>query len=226
MLDAMKAKRKYPGTLTVVGLDPGLANLGLGAVRETGKDVAHLGSTLVRTDSRTDQAERLGTIYTEMSDFLKRYHPDVLAIEGQYFHRQRDVAFKVGQALGVCLLAAQQQGVPTVEYGPMQVKQALSRHRPGEQGPGELHGSRHVRSHPDPGKSSRGRRAGVGADTPERPATSVIGLGDLLDLLVRFLLSFLVLLGGLLTLSTPSILLSFGFTGRRFSLEPWTFSPA
>ena len=122
MLDAMRAKQ---GTIIVVGLDPGLANLGLGAIRETGKDVAHLGSTLVRTDSRTDQAERLGTIYTEMSDFLKRYHPDILAIEGQYFHRQRDVAFKVGQALGVCLLAAQQQGVPTVEYGPMQVKQAL-----------------------------------------------------------------------------------------------------
>ena len=125
MLNPMRANPKRQETIIVVGLDPGLANLGLGAVRETGKEVTHLGSTLVRTNSRTNQAERLATIYAEMSTFLTTHHPDVLAIEGQYFHRQRDVAFKVGQALGVCLLAAQQQGIQTVEYGPMQVKQAL-----------------------------------------------------------------------------------------------------
>ena len=125
MLNAMSARPARPSTLIVVGLDPGLANLGLGAIRETGKEVTHLGSTLVRTNSRSEQAERLSTIYTEMSDFLKVHRPDILAIEGQYFHRQQGVAFKVGQALGVCLLAAQQHGVETVEYGPMQVKQAL-----------------------------------------------------------------------------------------------------
>ena len=125
MLNPMRVTSGRQENLIVVGLDPGLANLGLGAIRESGKEVTHLGSTLVRTSSRSEQAKRLATIYAEMTDFLKTHRPDVLAIEGQYFHRQRDVAFKVGQSLGVCLLVAQQQGVETVEYGPMQVKQAL-----------------------------------------------------------------------------------------------------
>ena len=116
---------KPSSTLVVVGLDPGLANLGLGAVREVGREVTCLGSQLVRTTPAQTQAERLETLYNAVSDFLKAHRPDILAVEGQYFHRQREVSFKVGQAFGVCLLAAEQQGIAVVEYGPMQVKQAL-----------------------------------------------------------------------------------------------------
>ncbi len=112
-------------TLTVVGLDPGLANLGLGAVREVGRESVCLGSQLVRTSPSQGQAERLKILYTEVAAFFDRYRPDVLAVEGQYFHRQQEVAFKVGQAFGVCLLAAEERGVTVVEYGPMQVKQTL-----------------------------------------------------------------------------------------------------
>lgn len=111
--------------LTVAGLDPGLANLGLGAVRRRGRDTILLGCELVRTRPGQDQGERLGHLYSQVSDFLQLHRPDALAVEGQYFHRQLGVAFKVGQALGVCLLAAQEQGIPVFEYGPMQVKQAL-----------------------------------------------------------------------------------------------------
>ncbi|ADI14098.1 crossover junction endodeoxyribonuclease RuvC [Truepera radiovictrix] len=111
--------------LTVVGLDPGLANLGLGAVREVGRAVTLLGAKLVRTSPSAEQSARLETLYREVSRFFALYEPDVLALEGQYFHRQREVAFKVGQACGVCLLAAQEHGLEVVEYGPMQVKQAL-----------------------------------------------------------------------------------------------------
>lgn len=112
-------------TITVVGLDPGLANLGLGAVKEAGRETLHLGSQLVRTHSRTAQAERLEHLYTETHAFLQQYRPDALALEGQYFHQQREIAFKVGQAVGVCLLAAKELDIPVFEYGPMQVKQTL-----------------------------------------------------------------------------------------------------
>lgn len=111
--------------ITVVGLDPGLANLGLGAVREEGRSAHWLGSRLVVTRSRATRADRLSRIYEEVGGFLAEHQPDALAIEGQYFHRQKDTAFKVGQAVGVVLLAAERVGVPVHEYGPMEVKQAL-----------------------------------------------------------------------------------------------------
>jgi crossover junction endodeoxyribonuclease RuvC len=109
----------------VVGLDPGLANLGLGAVREEGRQARCLGHRLIVTDSRSARADRLSRIYDQVGEFLARHQPDAIAIEGQFFHRQKDTAFKVGQAVGVVLLAAEREGVPVYEYGPMEVKQAL-----------------------------------------------------------------------------------------------------
>lgn len=118
-------KREPQQAFTVVGLDPGLANLGLGAVREVGRKTVLVASELVRTPSRSPQEERLSRLYEATFAFLCTHRPDALALEGQFFHHQRDVAFKVGQAVGVCLLAAKTAGVPVYEYGPMQVKQTL-----------------------------------------------------------------------------------------------------
>src|SRR5690554_4703480 len=112
-------------SIVVAGCDPGLANLGLGAVRETGRDVNWLAAELLKTSSRQPLAERLQALHDGVLAFLVRHQPDALAIEAQYFHQQRDTAFKVGQAVGVTMLAAAGLGVPVFEYGPMQVKQSL-----------------------------------------------------------------------------------------------------
>jgi crossover junction endodeoxyribonuclease RuvC len=111
--------------LVVVGIDPGIANLGLGAVCQHGREARYLGGELVRTAAGQDQTARLYKLYTEVDEFITRFSPGAIALEGQYFHRQREVAFKVGQAVGICLLIAAQREIPVFEYGPMQVKQAL-----------------------------------------------------------------------------------------------------
>ena len=111
--------------IIVVGIDPGLANLGLGAVEEQGKRWRLLGSKLVHTKNREEQAARLQALFQATSTFLLQYRPHAVAIESQYFHQQRATAFKVGQAFGVCLLATRELQLPVCEYGPMQVKQAL-----------------------------------------------------------------------------------------------------
>lgn len=109
----------------VVGVDPGIANLGLGAIEEVRRDARLLASEVVRTRSGEAQAARLLTLRDAVAVFLDAHRPDALAIEGQFFHQQRDVSFRVGQAFGVVLLAAAEREVPVFEYGPMQVKQAL-----------------------------------------------------------------------------------------------------
>jgi crossover junction endodeoxyribonuclease RuvC len=112
-------------SLTVLGVDPGLANLGLGVVREQRRSFTCVATSLITTSSRLDASARLHDIYTQVSGFLQAHQPQALALEGQYFHHQRAAAFKVGQAVGVVLLAAAEQHVPVFEYGPMQVKQTL-----------------------------------------------------------------------------------------------------
>jgi len=109
----------------VVGVDPGLANLGLGAVEEVGNQPRLLGSVLFKTSARTLQAQRLRDIRDAVTEFLALHRPHAVVLEGQYFHHQKAVAFKVGQAFGVVMLCAADQGIPVFEYGPLQVKQAL-----------------------------------------------------------------------------------------------------
>jgi crossover junction endodeoxyribonuclease RuvC len=109
----------------IVGVDPGLANLGLGAIEAEGPTVRHVASELVRTRSSDGEGGRLAAIHDAFDAFVGATAPAAIAIEGQFFHRQRETSLKVGQALGVILLAAHRRGVPTFSYGPLQVKQTL-----------------------------------------------------------------------------------------------------
>ena len=109
----------------IVGVDPGLANLGLGAIEASGNDVRLLESQLVRTRSRDPDGARLAQLYDALLEAVMRCEADALVVEGQFFHRQRDAATKVGQALGVVHLAAHRAGLAVHSYGPLQVKQAL-----------------------------------------------------------------------------------------------------
>ncbi|MBA2668286.1 MAG: crossover junction endodeoxyribonuclease RuvC [Trueperaceae bacterium] len=111
--------------MRIVGVDPGLANLGLGAIEAEGSEVRHVGSELVRTRASDDEGVRLAAIHDAFDAFLDTHRPAAVALEGQFFHRQRETSLKVGQALGVIVLCAHRRGAPTFSYGPLQVKQTL-----------------------------------------------------------------------------------------------------
>ncbi len=116
---------RYSRIVIVVGVDPGLANLGIGVVREEGKTPRFVSCELVRTSSEMNTPERLLMIHRAVKSVLEVHQPDALAIESQFFHQQPGTAFKVGEAVGVVLLACAQREIPVFEYGPMEVKQAL-----------------------------------------------------------------------------------------------------
>jgi crossover junction endodeoxyribonuclease RuvC len=109
----------------ILGVDPGLANLGLGAIEALGAEPRLLAAELVTTRSRDADGARLAQLYDAVRTTIEALSIDALVVEGQFFHRQRDAAMKLGQALGVVKLAAHHAGVPVCSYGPLQVKQAL-----------------------------------------------------------------------------------------------------
>jgi crossover junction endodeoxyribonuclease RuvC len=51
--------------------------------------------------------------------------PTAVVVEALFFNTNVRTAFAVGQARGVCLLAAAQAHLPVYEYTPLQVKQAV-----------------------------------------------------------------------------------------------------
>ena len=115
----------YPAGMIVLGVDPGLANLGLGLVEGDVRRARHLHHVWLTTESAWLMPRRLQYLHEEVTRLLAAYQPDAVAIEDQILRRQADVAFKVGQAFGVVQLACAQAGVPIHAYGPMQVKRTL-----------------------------------------------------------------------------------------------------
>ncbi|HLU82989.1 MAG TPA: crossover junction endodeoxyribonuclease RuvC [Trueperaceae bacterium] len=125
MSDSSDRQTRKADSYRVVGVDPGLANLGMGAVEEVGKQPRLLDSLLLKTSPRTLQPDRLRSIRDSVTAFLVANRPHAVVIEGQFFHHQKSAAFKVGQSFGVIMLCASDMGLPVYEYGPLQVKQTL-----------------------------------------------------------------------------------------------------
>ena len=111
--------------MLVLGIDPGLAHLGIGVVEQTGTRARAVHFDCILTSPTTPLPERLLQLHQALQLVLQQHSIGAIAIEDQYLRKQADVAFKVGQAVGVIQLTAALAQLPVFGYGPTQVKQAL-----------------------------------------------------------------------------------------------------
>ena len=111
--------------MKILGIDPGFAIVGCGIVDYTGNKFTVIDHMAVTTQAGLPLAQRLKTIYEDMSSIIDRYKPDAVAVEELFFNTNITTAIAVGQARGVILLAAVNCGVEIFEYTPLQVKQAV-----------------------------------------------------------------------------------------------------
>lgn len=113
--------------MLVLGIDPGIGTTGYGIVGEDAQgDVVLVAYGAIETEPGRLMPERLHRLHTEITDLLRQYRPESVAIEQLFFGRNVTTAISVGQARGVVLLAAAQAGLAVYEYKPAEVKQALS----------------------------------------------------------------------------------------------------
>lgn len=113
--------------MKILGIDPGTAITGYGLVRGLeggGLELVDFG--VIRTEPDTPIPERLEQLHDQLTALLTLHQPDSGAVEKLYYQRNVSTAMTVGQARGVCLLALAQAGIPTDEYNPREVKQAVA----------------------------------------------------------------------------------------------------
>ncbi len=111
--------------MIILGIDPGTANTGYGIVKKT-KIFKCLGYNVIRTTPNSNPGERLKIINNKLSKVIKKYKPDVLAIENVYFFKNLKTALPVSQAKGAILLLAAKKKLPVQEFTPLQVKFAIT----------------------------------------------------------------------------------------------------
>lgn len=110
--------------MRVLGIDPGLRNLGWGVIEVTGSKIVHLGNGICKS-AGTDLGMRLLTLHTQLTDVLHRFQPDCAAVEQTFVNKDGAGTLKLGQARGIAMLVPAQAGLPIGEYAPNRVKKTV-----------------------------------------------------------------------------------------------------
>lgn len=111
--------------MIIIGIDPGIAIVGYGVVEFKNSRFTTLAHGSIQTPAHTDVEARLEMIYDQMSDLIRMFHPDEMAIEELFFNTNHTTMVPVAEARGVILLCAKQNGLKVAEYTPLQVKQSV-----------------------------------------------------------------------------------------------------
>jgi len=111
-----------------MGIDPGIARLGYGfiEIKKKGGKLKTIDYGCIITDSNLFAGERLKKINNELNKLIKKYKPNVLAVENIYFFKNLKTAMPVSQAKGVILLTAAKKKIPVFEITPLQMKMAIT----------------------------------------------------------------------------------------------------
>lgn len=115
----------------ILGLDPGLATLGFGAIALASQSsnassaISVLDYGVIQTPAGEAVGDRLTTIYDDLHQLIEHLRPDQVVIEKFFFYRMGNTIL-VAQARGVVMLVLAQHHLLPMEFTPAQVKQALT----------------------------------------------------------------------------------------------------
>jgi crossover junction endodeoxyribonuclease RuvC len=112
--------------MIVLGVDPGTAMTGYGLVERRGSSLRLIEYGCLQTPSTDPLPQRLLQIHDALERLVEAHNPDLFGVERLFFNKNVQTAFAVGQARGVALLVAARHGLPVLEFGPHEVKVAVT----------------------------------------------------------------------------------------------------
>ena len=110
--------------MRVLGIDPGLRNLGWGVIEVQGSRLSHVANGIIHSEGG-DLARRLVSLHSALTEVIARHEPDAAAVEQTFVNKDAVATLKLGQARGIALLVPAQAGLSVGEYAPNAVKKAV-----------------------------------------------------------------------------------------------------
>lgn len=112
--------------MKIIAIDPGYERMGVAILdKDNGKENL-IFSECFRTSTKISHAERLKLIGQEIEGLIKKYKPEVMAIETLFFKNNQKTAMHVSEARGVMLYIASTLGLLVKEFSPMAIKIAVT----------------------------------------------------------------------------------------------------
>jgi crossover junction endodeoxyribonuclease RuvC len=113
--------------MRVLGVDPGLTRCGLGVVDGgPGVQLRVAATTVVKTPSGADIGSRLLTLDEQITDWLREYQPDAVAVERVFSQHNVRTVMGTAQAGAVAIVCAARRGLPVALHTPSEVKAAVT----------------------------------------------------------------------------------------------------
>jgi len=112
--------------MRILGIDPGFAITGYSIIDYQGNKFKLVDSGAVLTKAGESFPLRLTKIYDEITEIINAYKPDAISVEELFFNNNVKTAINVAQARGVILTVGCKNNIPTYEYTPLQIKQAVA----------------------------------------------------------------------------------------------------
>ena len=110
--------------MRVIGIDPGLRNLGWGVIDQVGSKTTHVANGVCHS-SGDDLAARLLSLHVQLTEVIAEYQPDTAAVEQTFVNKDGAGTLKLGQARGIAMLVPAQAGLAVGEYAPNKIKKTV-----------------------------------------------------------------------------------------------------
>ena len=111
--------------MRILGIDPGIARVGYGVIDTSNGQQQMLDCGIIRTNPGIDDGERMVEIASDLRQLIRRWKPQLAAVEKFFFYRS-STTISVVQARGVIIMTLARFRVPVMEFPPMQIKLALA----------------------------------------------------------------------------------------------------
>ncbi|WP_298843163.1 crossover junction endodeoxyribonuclease RuvC [uncultured Roseobacter sp.] len=108
----------------VIGIDPGLRNLGWGIIDVSGSRLTHVANGVCQSTG-ADLAMRLLSLYEQLTLVVAQWAPQAAAVEQTFVNKDGAGTLKLGQARGIAMLVPAQAGLAVGEYAPNSVKKTV-----------------------------------------------------------------------------------------------------
>jgi crossover junction endodeoxyribonuclease RuvC len=122
----LRQEQEAGAGMRVIGIDPGLRNLGWGVIDVAGSRLTHVANGICHSDGADgDLAVRLLSLHAQLTEVLRQWQPEAAAVEHTFVNKDAVATLKLGQARGIALLVPAQFGLAVGEYAPNAVKKTV-----------------------------------------------------------------------------------------------------
>lgn len=112
--------------MIILGIDPGLASTGFGAILCGGKTPSIIKCGFIKTSTDNTVANRLFQIHNDMEVLINTIKPNLVAIENVFsLVRYPKAGILLGGVLGALYVTIQRHGIGMTEISTKEVKNAL-----------------------------------------------------------------------------------------------------